>query len=190
MVKTDLTSDNSRRLAKVLSLGLILTLSACGVGTKRPYDSVDFHTDRGQEMAAKSGFYQCRDEALALDKSARTSASPAQYILSARTSDRCLAEVDSHYKAIPEIELMQLHGLSIQNYFIAGDVSRARTQLSSFQRTYRGKDLYYPDNSSFLDSLSLLLGEEPVSAAGRHSLLNAKKSVKSEIRRMEYWKTN
>jgi len=190
MIQPDLKHINRRRMAKVLSLGLIFALGACSVSNKRPYESVDFHNDRGQEMAAKSTFYQCRDEALALDKSARTSASPAQYILSARTSDRCLSEIDSHYKAIPEIELMQLHGLSIQNYFIAGDVSRARTQLTSFQQVYTGKDLYYPDNSSFLDSMSLLLSEEPVSAAGRHSLLNAKKSVKSEIRRMEYWKTN
>ena len=82
---------------------------------------------------------------------------------------------------------MQLHALGIVSYFKAGELSKAHAQLQSFELIYPGRDLFFADHTSFLETFRLLLGDLPAAAAGHHSLVNARSETKSELRRQHYW---
>jgi len=87
---------------------------------------------------------------------------------------------------------MKAYALSVQNYLIGGDVAKAKTNLEKFKIAFEGKDLIYADGTSFLDTYDALFS---YSNSDKKSLLNlaslnAKPSVKDEIRRIWYWENN
>ena len=54
---------------------------------------------------------------------------------------------------VPEDERMRAYGLSIQNYIKGGDAGAARRRLEGYKQVFSGKDLYYPDGSSFRSTI-------------------------------------
>lgn len=157
----------------------------------------------------QEAFSRCKHDALELDKSAREQKSPAQYAASAKTIDLCLVEVDEQRDAISVEQRMQIHALMVLNYFKAGDIKKARLQLHAFELSYPGRDLYFQDYTSFIDSFRVLLDYPNVrernivksrAAEGRisnyaaysHSrdLLNINPDLASEIARYRYWQTH
>ena len=80
-------------IKKLGVIGLVgLTLSACNVtmGTQQSAtEGIGFRQARFAEMSAMKAWRDCRDEALALDKSARVKGLAAQYLASAKAIEAC-----------------------------------------------------------------------------------------------------
>ena len=173
-------------MAAVLSTAL---LSAC-VTTQTFDESIGYREARFAEVSAMREFRQCRDEALELDRQARANSDPAKYLASARILDKCEAGVGPAGATIAQDERMRAYALSIQNYLKGGDVIAARSNLNKFTAAYPQTDIYYPDGSSFIDTMEVLLGTREPSAIGRYSDANVITQLKAELRRVRHWQTH
>lgn len=175
-----------RNWAVLCILACIGMLGGCAATSQQDGEYLlPVESDRGPEAAER--FYACREEALILDSASGAGASPAQYRAAARTIDICLTEVDANRDAVPQVDRMRLHAVGIAAYFKAGELGQALDQLHTFELLYAGQDLYLADNTSFIETFQLLLGEAPANAASRGSLVNAAEPLKSELRRKQYW---
>ncbi len=173
-----------------LALGASLLVACNPVSTAQQREGIGFRQARYAEISAMRAYRQCRDDALALDGQARADGSPARYLASARLLQKCEAEVGSEAGSVGQDERMRAYALSIQNYFKGGDVAQARANLQTFKGNFQGADLYFPDGSSFVESMEMLLGLRDRTAVGQFSLANVSADLKSELRRVRYWTRN
>ena len=183
---------------KVCGLMIPLLLAACATA---PLPSVttgqlsDKQLYEQEQIAAATTameqFLGCKQDGLLLDQSAREKKSSAQYAASAKTLDQCLTDIDEYRDVVPVASIesieqrMQVHALTVLNYFKAGDIKHAKLQLRAFELSYPGRDLYFSDYTSFIDSLSLLLGIDTVE--GRRKVFNVNPTLASEVSRYRYW---
>ena len=180
--------------------GLIfpLFLAACATTPLPPVTPLQLSDQQRIEQeqvaaatTAMDQFLRCKQDGLLLGESAREKKSSAQYAASAKTLDQCLADIDQYRDVTPvasieSVELrMQVHALTVLNYFKAGDIKHAKLQLRAFELSYPGRDLYFSDYTSFVDSLTLLLGVD--SFEGRRKVFNVNPTLASEVSRYRYW---
>ena len=85
---------------------------------------------------------------------------------------------------------MRVLALAVQNYLKGGDVEAARFAFSDFSTVFGNADLIYADGSSFSDTMYALLYQHADQKQLALASLNARKSVKKEIRRSWYWQKN
>ena len=179
-----------RRLP-MLAIGAALMATACNpVTTAQQKEGIGFRQARFAEISAMRSYRQCRDDALALDGQARADGSSARYLAAARLLETCEAEVGPEAASVGVDERMRAYALGIQDYFKGVDVARARANLETFKQTFSGADLYFADGASFIESMEILLGQRDRSAVGEFSLANVSSEMKSELRRVRYWKRN
>ena len=197
MTKQELTKFSRRRvtyLGRAALMGTaLMTLAACNsmYGAKQPTgEGIGYHDARYQEIAAMREYRSCRDEALELDIQARQSKSAGKYLASAKLLDSCEANLGTEARGVAVEERMRAYGLSIQNYLKGGNIAAAQTNFERFQQEFAGKDLYYADGSSFIETMSALLSREEDKSFGRFSMLNVNKELKAEMRRVNYWNQN
>lgn len=181
---------SQRKAGKVVGLialaGAIVATGCANSG----YESLEYTQQKNRERLAAQEFASCHQEALIADQSAANNSRPAGYLHSARVLDRCLTEVSAYSQAVESVELMRTHALMVQNYFKAGEITSAKRAFSGFRSQYPGQDLFFADQSSFIDTMSLLLGEAAPSAALPGSSLNVNPRIKAEVRRINYWQSN
>ena len=178
----------SRAAAPVVVLGALGACSMAGVGAVGPETGIGFREARFSEIAAMRDYRSCRDEAVALDAQARRSGSPAQYLQSAKLIATCDAALGPEMAGVATEERMRAYALGVQNRLKGGDVAGARTGLETFRSAYAGHDLYYPDGTSFTETMELVLGLRDRSAAGAFSIANVNGDLRAELRRARYWK--
>ena len=177
------------RLLNFLTAGLLL--SACNMHTNEAYkEGIGYREARFAEISAMREYRQCRDDALDLDTKARKEGSSARYLSSARLIEKCESELGSRAARAGEDERMRAYALSIQNYFKGGDVVKARQNLEKLQEAFAGKDIYFRDGSSFIETMEVLLGLRDRPAIGQFSVVNVNRDLKAELRRVHYWKKN
>lgn len=169
----------SKLTQTILGLTAVTVLSACS--------STD---NSSQELAIAQqhnqlAFVQCQGHVMNMDHSARDNGSLAQYLSSANAGTQCLDDAFDHNPLIPEQQKMQLQALVVLNYVKGGDVAKAHDGLTRFTHNYTGKDLYFADNTSFIDTFALLLSD-PIHAAEPASL-NVNKQLVSELKRKQIW---
>jgi hypothetical protein len=80
--------------------------------------------------------------------------------------------------------------MGVQNYIKGGDLAKARIMLEQFEQVANGADLLYPDSTSFLASMRVLLNAPRNKNALQLASQNAKGEIKDEVRRAWYWQTN
>ncbi len=83
---------------------------------------------------------------------------------------------------------MSTFALGVQNRLKGGDVAGARAGLETFRSAFAGNDLYYPDGTSFTETMELVLGLRDRTAVGAFSMANVNGALKAELRRSRYWK--
>lgn len=171
---------------------LILSLlSACGpltnANTSGPITTA---IDRAKDMQVVLRFNDCVEEGQRRDAAAADGEDQALYLSSADILASCDAKLgDSH--ALVERELrMRVLALAVQNYLKGGDVEAARFTLTDFSTVFGNADLIYADGSSFSDTMYALLYQHADQKQLALASLNARKSVKKEIRRSWYWQKN
>ncbi len=145
--------------------------------------------DRDLELQ-RAAFNQCH--ALAAEKSehAVTGASPALYHSAANSMKDCLKQIKHISEIVQSNKAIRASALTIVNYIKAGELDVASDRLGAFRSRYSHQDLYLADGSSFIDNVKMLLGEVPKGAAEHGSLVNASATLKSEIRRVDYWQSH
>ena len=87
-------------------------------------------------------------------------------------------------------DLLHAQALVTLNYFKAGDMIAAQDAFADYQSLGLSRDLYFADGTSVRDNLALLMSSQTGQAENASSLLNAKPTLKSEIRRINYWQTH
>ena len=186
----DLVRQSPRQWAGRLASLLVVAaaLGACTVyGSAPTGEGIGFREARFEEMAAMREYRGCRDEAFALEKQARSTGNAGRYISSARLIEKCEATLGPEAAALAEDERIRAYALSIQNYIKGGDLESARRNLGAMQAAFPGKDLYYADGSSFVETAQVLLGQAEVHDYGPYSMLNVNAELKREMRRVNYW---
>ncbi len=178
----------ARAAAPVVALGVLGACSMTGPNSAGPDSGIGFRQARFAEIAAMREYRSCRDEALALDAQARQTGSAAQYLRSAKLIAKCDSALGPEMAGIAAEERMRAWALGVQNRLKGGDVAGARAGLETFKSAYDGSDLYYPDGTSFTETMELVLGLRDRGAVGRFSLANVNGALKAELRRARYWK--
>jgi hypothetical protein len=153
-----------------------------------PGAGIGFREARFAEISAMREYRSCRDEALTLDSQARRSGSSAQYLQSAKLIAKCESGLGPDMAGIARQERMRTYALGVQNRLKGGDVAGARSGLEKFRAAFAGNDLYYPDGTSFTETMELVLGLRDSTAVGGFSLANVNGELKAELRRARYWK--
>jgi len=169
-----------------------MTLGACTLYGPPPSDGggIGFREARFNDISAMREYRACRDEALELDHQARSTGNAGRYLASARLIEKCESALGPDVNGIAEDERVRAYALSIQNYIRGGDLESARNNLQTFQAAFPGKDLYYADGSSFIDTTRVLLGQVQNHDLGPYSTLNVNDGLKTEMRRVAYWRKN
>lgn len=164
-------------------------LAACVTnGATTAYEGIGFREARFNEVSAMRTYRACRDEAVALDEQARASGSKGRYLASAQLLEKCESELGAEGRGVAVDERMRAYALSVQNYFKAGDMDKARANLGSFRRAFPENELYYADGSSFTETMELLLGQRDLK--GGFAMLNVNDELKDEVLRIDYWGRN
>lgn len=171
---------------------VLFTLGACVLDgqTANPAEGIGFREARFQEISAMQQYRQCRDDALALDEQARTTANTGRYLAAARLLEKCEAELGPEAAGVAREERMRAYALSVQDYLKGGDVAKASENFEKFKQTFEGEDLYYFVGSSFIETMAALLGQKKDSDFGRFAMLNVNETLKGEMRRIQYWQHN
>lgn len=186
--------DHAKRGGRIAAAGLLLLATAgCALtGPKTEPETmaetgIGFRQQRLAQMANAQSFDTCRGEGEELDRHARQSGEPAQYLASARILEGCEATLGTDAELVDTQARMQVYALAIQNYAKGGDLAKARETLGHFEQTFEGRDLYYPDGTSFRETMAMVLGLKAETDAGRFSTANVNKTLKGELRRVQYW---
>lgn len=165
-------------------------LSACVTQPPSFSGGIDFREARYNEISAMRDYRDCRDHALELDREAQANHDPAKYLASARMIETCEAKLGPDVADIAVDERMRSYALTIQNHLKGGDVEQARVNLDKFTANFNGRDLYFADGSSFIQTMEVLLGKRGAGSIGRYSDANVNNELKSELRRVRYWERN
>lgn len=191
MQKT-ITPSPARRAGKALVLaGALATLAACQtVSGGTAEEGIGYRQARFEQMTAIRSYRACVDDAHVLNKTARETRSPAQYLASAKLLERCESELGPESRNVAVEERMRATGLAAQNYLRGGDVAKAQASLQAFARAFPGRDLYYADGTSFTDTMQALLTPLAKPEYGEFSTLNVSQALKTEMRRMRHWAKN
>jgi len=182
---------NTKTFVSRAACALVLTLSlgACFLGTDNDAaEGIGFRQARFEEMKIIREYRACRAEGIELDKKALASGSAGTYFASAQVLDRCEANLGPSTDGVSKDERMRTYALSVQNYLKGGDVAKARGNFDRFRAAFPNNDLYYADGSSFISTMEALLGRTEPWTFGEFANLNVNDSVKSEMRRVHYWK--
>jgi hypothetical protein len=163
-------------LHTAITMGLlVIGLSACT--TTAPY----------QPPVTSFDFNTCQKQALVKDRSAVSGKTAALYHKAASDFAYCIDMADNETDIG---DLLQAQALVTLNYFKAGDMSAAQDAFADYRSLGISRDLYFPDGTSVRDNLALLMSYQTGQAENASSLLNAKPTLKSEIRRINYWQTH
>lgn len=157
---------------------------------QQPDEGIGYREIRFDEISQAREYQNCREEAFALDRKAMGGASAGGYLSSARLLEKCESRLGSNSGDVEDQERMQGYALSIQNYLKAGDLDQARANMGRFKQTFPDQDLYYPDGSSFIETMEVLMGQASSTDYGVFSVLNVSGDIKSEMSRQNYWKHN
>jgi hypothetical protein len=165
------------------------TLSACSSTINDSLEGIGYREARFEQIAMMREYRACRDQGLELDRQARASGAGGTYLASAQVLAKCEAGLGPDAAGIARDERMLAYALSIQNYFKGGDVEQARANFGKFKSQFPEHDFYYPDGTSFVITMEALLGQRDRWTFGEFSALNINDGLKSEMRRVLYWKS-
>jgi hypothetical protein len=168
----------------------VLLVSACAMNSPDPFEGIGFREQRSKALDAMREYRNCRDDAMEMDVQARKSGDAGRYIASARLLEKCESSLSREAAEVGLDERVRFYALSIQNYLKGGDVESARANLEKLKKAFPDTDLYYPDGSSFIETIDVLLGQKDVREYGRLATLNVNSSIKDEVRRSRHWKRN
>ncbi|MCR9073107.1 MAG: hypothetical protein NXI18_15445 [Alphaproteobacteria bacterium] len=147
----------------VLTLTLTVSLSACLTSPPPPpAEGIGYRAARFAEIEAMRAYRACRDEGLSLDRQARAGGDAGRYLAVARILEGCEADLGTAAASLNVEERMRAYGVSVLARLKGGDVAGARNALDRFGAAFDGRDLFFDDGASFIDSVAAVLDGGPV----------------------------
>jgi hypothetical protein len=181
----------SRKLGSSIALACALGLNVCvGLAPSIEAEGIGYRQARSMELSAMREWRACRDEALSLDEAARREANPAQYRASAAMLERCETALGPGAAGLALEERMRAFALAVQNHLKTGDPVQARRTLEAFKTGFPERDLYYADGTSFIETMTVLVGISDGQAPKDLLLVNVGSTLRAEIRRVRQWARN
>ena len=175
--------------AGILGLALVGLAACTTTGSPDPLEGIGFREARYEQITALRDYRACRDEALELDRQARATGSTGAYLSSAELLEKCEANLGPEAQGVAVDERIRAYALSIQNRFKGGDVEGARANFDRFKAAFPDQDIYFADGSSYTATMESLLGRKAAWTFGEFAALNVNTTLKSEMRRLNYWKS-
>ena len=170
------------------ALCAILLVSIVGCQTPPPMsENIGYRLERHQISTLMTHWRECNAQANTLDQQARLHGEPARYWASAKTLDRCIAELGEAKAHIPPQEQLRSHAMGVQNYLKGGDIEQARKNFARLKQTFPKADLQYVDGASFITTMQLLLGIPDSITPPQLATANVGADLKNEMRRLHYW---
>jgi hypothetical protein len=163
-------------------------LSACTTDVSGPLEGIGYREARFEQISMMREYRACRDQGVELDRKARSSGAIGTYLASANVLAKCETGLGPDASGIARDERMRAYALSVQNFFKGGNVEQARDNFGKFKNRFADHDFYYPDGTSFVITMEALLGQRERWTFGEFSALNINDGLKSEMRRVLYWK--
>ena len=157
-----------------------LIVAGCSTQPAAP-PPTDHHLDQ-----VRVDFEHCREQAFAMDASARQQQSAAQYQTAADLFKHCVETFSPYHQVMAAEDMLVLQAMSVLDFLKAGSVEAARNELKMMRVAFPHHDLYLADGSSFIDSMALLL-ETSSEPDQRQQLLNTNRTLAMEFKRREYW---
>lgn len=189
VIRTFKSQRAVRRRAAALLVAAATATACAGDPGDDPLGGIGYRQARFEQLSMMREYRQCRDEGMELDRKARASGSVGTYLASARVLAQCEAGLGPDAAGLALDERMQAYALSVQNYFKGADIEQARDNFDRLKQRFPDHDFYYPDGTSFIVTMEALLGRRESWTFGEFSALNVNDSLKSEMRRVLYWKT-
>jgi hypothetical protein len=168
--------------ALLLIASLAVGLSACAAPPSA--DGIGFRENRFREVQAVRDWQACRDEGLALEREAGRAAMPARHLAAARLLEGCDSGLGSDAVGLAPEERMRVMALAVLARLQGGDPAGARAGVERFRAGFAGRDLYFDDGTSFLDTLAALL--DPAAPPGPEA--NVSGALEAELRRIARWR--
>lgn len=165
-----------------------VALSACTSDVNGPLEGIGYREARFEQISMMRDYRACRDQGVELDRQARSSGTSGTYLASAQVLEKCETGLGPDAAGIARDERMRAYALSVQNFFKGGNVEKARDNFGKFKNRFADYDFYYPDGTSFVTTMEALLGQRERWTFGEFSALNINDGLKSEMRRVLYWK--
>lgn len=150
-------------------------------------EGIGFRDARYREAQAMRDWRACRDEGLALDREAGQAAAPARYLAAAKVLEGCESGLGPEAAALAPEERMRAYAVAIQARLKGGDPAGARTGLQRFREAFPGRDLYFDDGTSFVDSVEAVLAVGSGSGVPYGSA-NVTGALTGELRRLTRWR--
>lgn len=166
-----------------LAILLAGALSSCAPAPPMAKEGIGYREARFAEVQAMRAYRDCRDEGLALDRRARDGGDPGRYLAVARVLETCEADLGQAASMLSVEERMRAYAVAVQARLKAGDVAGARAALARFEAAFDGRDLYFEDGASVIDSIAAVLNGGPAPAGGGVS-----RPLADELARFARWR--
>lgn len=181
--------QSALKLVYLTSVATLLT--ACQTPSSfRSVEHIDFRADRYNELRLVADFNECKNEGLELDRRAQESKDFSLHLASAEKLLSCHYELDGNTALVDQEQNMKAVALSAQNFVKGGSTDRARVASEVFELSFGGRDLVYPDGSSFKQTMNVILDNSEDINQFALASTNARPKVKKEIRRAWHWTVN
>ena len=133
-------------------------------------------------------YNECIDDGKSFDSLAATKNEEALslYNKSAKILHDCDFIIRDNLYMVEENERMKNSALSIQNYIKAGNLIQASLNFKDFQNNF-DKDLTYRDGSSFVENIQTILTHNSPNKSVTFALVNNSRSIRKELKRINYW---
>lgn len=175
-----------------LAVGLVATLAATLAACAAPpaplplplpaQEGIGYRDSRFAEVEAMRAYRTCREEGLGLDRKARAAGEPARYLMVARILEQCEADLGPAAAHLDLEDRMRAYAVAVQSRLKGGDIAGARDGLWRFAEAFAGRDLFFDDGASFIDSLSVILDAQTGNARA-----NVPRRLAEELARLERW---
>ena len=175
----------------LLFISAATLLAACQTSSSfRSVEHIDFRADRYDELRLVADFNECKNEGLELDRKAQESKDFSLHLASAEKLLSCHYELGGDLTLVDQEQNMKVVALSAQNFVKGGSIDRARTASEVFDLSFGGRDLLYPDGSSFKQTMNVILDDSENLNQFALASTNARPKLKKEIRRAWHWMVN
>ena len=112
--------------------------------------------------------------------------SKSLFYKSANILNKCEEIISNNNHLVNEEKRMKNFALSVQNFLKSGNISQARLKLKTFKNKFN-KDLMYPDGSSFISNIEILVNYQEPKKELNLAMVNANKKIKNELKRAWHW---
>lgn len=152
------------------AVAMLVGISACSLS---PYS----------EITTSSEYEACIAQAWSVDQQAHQLNGEPQFLLAAKLFSACESDLQASEIQHPESERMVAVAMSSLNFARGGDIGSAMQQLTHFERSFPRRDLYFPDGSSFVDTMRLVTGSHDYNDSSIR-LINVNDNVRAEFYRL------